>query len=306
MSIHPQEPQQAHLQPHQDLSLDAAQSQSTSDPIESRSSCAQRPNSRYCIEACIEFIGWRGWLCYLSCLLVVIIIIGIAFSAHVYYHDMGGQGWLKMKHRSLERFDQTQDSTQVCLPSRQLAPHNLTYILSPRTPANVPYYTCGDQQNSCEAYAHPVSILKSSTFPRRLTILQEICCPQGMVCQPTTHTTSGTYCCNGTFSHSHCHLLRDHARCRPNYFECSGDIGGGCCPNSTICFESQCIPVFRQPSSVRPSNGPKVTPWPAAPVPREGEIAQGSRLTTSMFWHAGYPYSALGFLIFVGALMGML
>ncbi|KAG4031801.1 hypothetical protein MFRU_008g01600 [Monilinia fructicola] len=202
---------------------------------------------------------------------------------------MGGQGWLKLKQRSFEGSDQFQNFSQVCLPTRQLGFDNSRFALNSRTPVNVPYYTCGDQQNSCEAYAHP-----------------EICCPQGMVCQPTTHTTSGIYCCNGTFSHSNCRLLRDHARCRPNYFECPDDLGGGCCPNSTTCYKNQCIPTFKPPSSVRPANGPTVTPWPAAPVPREGEIAQGSRLPISKFWRAGFPLSASGFLIFVGAVMGML
>ncbi|KAI9643899.1 hypothetical protein NHQ30_007250 [Ciborinia camelliae] len=237
-------------------------------------------------------------------------IIGIVFSAHVYYHDMGGQGWLKLKQRNLEGNDQVQNFSQVCLPSRQLGPYNSVFALSSRTPATVPYYTCGDQQNSCEAYAHPVSLYPNIAFfsiaDHTARLLQEICCPQGMICRPTTHTASGIYCCNGTVSHSNCRLLRAHARCRQNYFECPENMGGGCCPNSTTCYKNQCIPVFKQPSSVRPSNGPTVTPWPAAPVPREGEIAQGSQLMISKFWRAGYPLSALGFLIFVGAMMGML
>ncbi|ATZ57014.1 hypothetical protein BCIN_14g02040 [Botrytis cinerea B05.10] len=288
MPILPQEPQQVHLNLNQDpSSLEPVESQLTSDPNESRP-CARKLASRYCIEACVESLSWRGWLCYLACLLVIIMIIGIVCSAHVYYHDMGGQGWLK-KRRSQERFDQVQRFSEVCLPSRPLEPYNSMLALSPRMPAAVPWYTCGDQQNSCEAYAHP-----------------EICCPQGMICRPTTHTISGIYCCNGTLSHSNCRLLRAHARCRPNYFECPGDMGGGCCPNSTACYKNQCIPVYKQPSSVRPSNGPTVTPWPAAPVPREGEIAQGSRLIISTFWRAGYPFSALGFLILIGVVMGML
>ncbi|KAF7892273.1 uncharacterized protein EAF01_010353 [Botrytis porri] len=202
---------------------------------------------------------------------------------------MGGQGWLKLKRMTQERFDRVQSFSQVCLPSRQLEHYKSMFALSPRMPATVPWYTCGDQQNSCEAYDHP-----------------EICCPQGMICRPTTHTTSGIYCCNGTLSHSNCRLLRAQARCRPNYFECPEDMGGGCCHNSTTCYGNQCIPVFKQPSSVRPSNGPTVTPWPAAPVPREGEIAQGSRLIISTLWRAGYPFSALGFLVFIGVVMGML
>ncbi|ESZ91666.1 hypothetical protein SBOR_7923 [Sclerotinia borealis F-4128] len=308
MAIPPQEPQQAHLQPHQDPSSEVAESPSTSDPSEPRS-CAQRRNSRYCVEACIESLSWRGWLVYLACLLIIIIIIGIVCSAHVYYHDMGGQGWLKLKRRSQKESHQVQNFSQVCLPSRQLGFHSPVLALSRRVPATVPWYTCGDQQNSCEAYAHPVSLHSNFAFPSMTDhvarLLQEICCPQGMICRPTTHTTSGIYCCNGTISHSDCRLLRAHARCRPNYFECPGDMGGGCCPNSTTCYKNQCIPVYQQPSSVRPSNGPTVTPWPAAPVPREGEIAQGSRLMISTFWCAGY-FSALSFLIFVGAAMVML
>lgn len=310
MPIPPQKPPQAHLNSHPDpSSLEPEESLSASDPNEHRS-CERRLTSRHCIEACIRSLSWRGWLCYLACLLVIIMIIGIVCSAHVYYHDMGGQGWLKLKKRSEEQFGQVQNFSEVCLPSRQLGPYSLGFTLAPRIPTTVPYYTCGDQQNSCEAYAHPVGFHSKFTFPFMANhispLLQEICCPQGMICRPTTHTTSGIYCCNGTLSHSNCRLLRAHARCRPNYFECPEDMGGGCCPNSTTCYKNQCIPVFKQPSPIRPTNGPTVSPWPGAPVPREGEIAQGSRLMISTFWRAGYPFAALGFLIFVGVGMGML
>lgn len=170
MPTPPQEPQQAHLHPRPDpSSLEQVESRSTSDPNEP-SSCAQPLTSRYCIEACIESLSWRGWLVYLACLLVLIIIIGIVCSAHVYYHDMGGQGWLKLKQRSQEQFEGVQSTSQVCLPMRPLGPYNTVFGLSPRKAAPVPWYTCGDQQNSCEAYAHPVSFSTIFEFSPRLII----------------------------------------------------------------------------------------------------------------------------------------
>lgn len=135
---------------------------------------------------------------------------------------------------------------------------------------------------------------------------QEICCPVEMLCQPTIHTSSRIYCCNGTLSHHECHILRAHARCRPQYYECSANLGGGCCPNSMTCFKDQCVPKLEQLSSINRSAPSSTGTLPGAPTPREGEIARGTRLESSMWWGPGHPYSALGFLGCVAVVMSML
>jgi hypothetical protein len=133
-----------------------------------------------------------------------------------------------------------------------------------------------------------------------------------MICQPTIHTTSGVYCCNGTLSHYECDIMRAHARCRPQYHECSAELGGGCCPDTMTCFRNQCIPIFENPiasnasNASHASNTSTATPLPGFPVPREGEIARGSRLRVFLFWDHDQPYLALAFLGFVAAVMGML
>lgn len=127
-------------------------------PLETEPS--QSASSNRCLRSCERTLSWRGWLVYLALLMVIAIIIGIVCTAHVYYHNMGGQGWLKIKYRTLEEPRPGIYQQQVYLPSRRLAvyePNRLGSQMSVRAPANVPYYTCGDQQSSCEAYGHAVS-----------------------------------------------------------------------------------------------------------------------------------------------------
>jgi hypothetical protein len=75
------------------------------------------------------------------------------------------------------------------------------------------------------------------------------------------------------------------------------------------CFGNQCIPIFEKPlasNASNASNASTATALPGVPVPREGEIARGSRLRVAVFWDHDQPYLALAFLGFVATVMGML
>lgn len=86
-------------------------------------------------------------------------IIGTIFVAHHYYHEWGGQGFLKISSR-----DDRKDSNNPysCLPLRRIiareAPgvHRSEHARDTKLPSVPPFNYCGDQQNSCEAYGLPV------------------------------------------------------------------------------------------------------------------------------------------------------
>ncbi|KAM3079387.1 hypothetical protein ACMFMG_005819 [Clarireedia jacksonii] len=125
---------------------------------------SQSPFSQRRSRSCRNLLSRGGWLIYLAALMVIIIVIGLLATAHTYYHEMGGPGWLKSKRERVEVEHtyprQSIPEPQICLPSRRFAFEKgdvSPLYINGRSPANVPYYTCGDQQNSCEAYGHPVS-----------------------------------------------------------------------------------------------------------------------------------------------------
>lgn len=101
----------------------------------------------------------RYWLSALAVLFVAVMVIGIVFVAHKYYHDMGGQGFLKTRRVG--------GPADVCLPLRKteirdghgesISASSAGY--SRRSGEDVPFFACGDQQNSCEAFGQPVSRL---------------------------------------------------------------------------------------------------------------------------------------------------
>jgi hypothetical protein len=131
---------------------------------------SQSPSSRRFSRLCKKMLSWRGLLICLAALLVIIIVIGLLATAHTYYHEMGGLGWLRVKRERVEHTYRGQSmlESQICLPSRRVVLENggvsPMHIIG-RSPANVPYYTCGDQQNSCEAFGHPVSdVILSTTW----------------------------------------------------------------------------------------------------------------------------------------------
>lgn len=104
----------------------------------------------------------RYWLSALALLLVAIMVIGIVLVAHKYYHDMGGQGWLKIKRSSFGPVEETTPDVYLplravenCDSEKSLLVYGVGYIK--RSPEIVPFYACGDQQHSCEAFGQPVS-----------------------------------------------------------------------------------------------------------------------------------------------------
>lgn len=101
-----------------------------------------------------EYVTHRWWLGALAIFMVAIMVIGIIFAAHGYYKALGGQGFLKVK-RGEESLKQGHGAL-VYLPLRKVeVPVDRSGFIGRRK--NVPYYTCGDQRNSCRAFDQPVS-----------------------------------------------------------------------------------------------------------------------------------------------------
>lgn len=77
--------------------------------------------------------------------------VTLTSSSYSYYHEDGGQGWLELRaefkspvHLPLRKVDVCKDDDSIFGWSR-------------RATEGVPFYACGDQQSSCEAYNQPVS-----------------------------------------------------------------------------------------------------------------------------------------------------
>ncbi|KAL5321746.1 hypothetical protein ACEPPN_009709 [Leptodophora sp. 'Broadleaf-Isolate-01'] len=88
--------------------------------------------------------------------MVIVMIVGILFASHVYYHALGGQGFLKAKRQEEESKENI--STQLYLPMRKLetvVQGKSSWGLIGRSPKNIPFYTCGDQLNSCQTFDQP-------------------------------------------------------------------------------------------------------------------------------------------------------
>ena len=96
-----------------------------------------------------------GWVPYfLAGMIVLIMALGLLFVAHQYYIGFGGQGWLKSREELQKQNEIYQN--HLVLPLRKQEVWNAGS--ERRSPQNdVPYYACGDQQNSCQTYNQPVS-----------------------------------------------------------------------------------------------------------------------------------------------------
>jgi hypothetical protein len=92
----------------------------------------------------------RKCLAVMGVVVTIGIIIGIVFSAHYYFHIFDGQGFLKSRH-SYRNEDDSRLAVMFLLMRRR------TKIDSSAT--TIPFYVCGDQENSCEAFHLPVSII---------------------------------------------------------------------------------------------------------------------------------------------------
>lgn len=115
----------------------------------------------------IRFFRFRVILVLLALMVIAVMGISLVFVAHAFYHQWGGQGFLK---RDVS-YASDHDLSLLFLPLRKIQtawdelegdseslllnlPWN-TRSLGPGS--NVPYYTCGDQASSCSAYDQPVS-----------------------------------------------------------------------------------------------------------------------------------------------------
>jgi len=100
-------------------------------------------------------------LLLLATTMVIVIITGIIFVAHQAYISFGGQGFLKA--RSENESSTIHEPAELYLPLRVMDTfHNQSY-LTKKAPGNIPFYTCGDQQYSCEAYGQPVGFQLSES-----------------------------------------------------------------------------------------------------------------------------------------------
>lgn len=119
------------------------------------------------------------WLVLLAFVVVIIMVISVIFVAHHFYQGFGGQGFLKI--RTEEKAGNNIHETRMYLPLRVNSSRSSLETPSSsakRSPGNVPFYTCGDQQVSCEKYGQPVSYSSTKYLPEAyLTRLQNICCP---------------------------------------------------------------------------------------------------------------------------------
>ncbi|CZR53061.1 uncharacterized protein PAC_02939 [Phialocephala subalpina] len=201
----------------------------------------------------------RYWLAALAIIVIIAMVTGLIFTAHQYYHDFGGQGWLRP--RTQHRDQDSTDTAQLFLPIRQIQvfkeqPLSKRQAANPYY-ANVPFYTCGDQQNSCQAYGQPVSFYSLLPSYARLILSQAICCPVGMTCYAASFTNSGIYCCNSTHSLFECELTKAHPpQCMASLAECSSETGGGCCPSSLECTPNGCVHVNNASIISSPSTVP--------------------------------------------------
>jgi hypothetical protein len=101
----------------------------------------------------------RFFLSIFAVLMIIVMAIGIVFVAQRAYHDLGGQGFLTSREESDN--SNSVPAPDIYLPLRMvendLKELHLRLGFGKRSPGDVPFYACGDQQQSCGAYNQPVS-----------------------------------------------------------------------------------------------------------------------------------------------------
>ena len=159
-----------------------------------------------------DYVSCRRFV--LGCLalvVLVVMVIGVVFVAHQYYHDFGGQGFLKSRGPDTELDTDTDVFIYLPLRSVEAWSGRERSWKGQRSPEDIPFYTCGDQQNSCEAFNQP-----------------DICCPVSMTCYRRDSSPSGIFCCNSTDSPWQCQAaVHAPAKCIDSTFECGHELGGG-------------------------------------------------------------------------------
>lgn len=90
----------------------------------------------------------RWWIVVALILVLIAMLLGLILAAQDYYKQMGGQGFLGARQEQLwEESDVDTVSTDPDTANARV---------------NIPYYTCGDQLHSCEAFGQPVSLVHLS------------------------------------------------------------------------------------------------------------------------------------------------
>ncbi|PMD23664.1 hypothetical protein NA56DRAFT_596098, partial [Hyaloscypha hepaticicola] len=180
-------------------------------------------SSRSCASSFRDgFSRYRWVLYFLVGMIVLIMALSLLFIAHQYYIGFGGQGWLKGRDERQEQHEIY--ANHLFLPLRKQ--EVWTAGSQRRSPQNdVPYYACGDQQNSCQTYNQP-----------------NICCPPWSICYEASFTLSGIFCCNASVSQFECQASESHPpKCLASLVECPAAAGGGCCPKDDVCSPNGCI-----------------------------------------------------------------
>jgi hypothetical protein len=101
-----------------------------------------------------EYTSRRRYCLSISAIIVLLVMgTGIVFAAHHYYVSFGGQGFLRAKDSYAIS---EPNAPKAYLPLRKVAAFSADGPRRRRSPMEVPYYACGDQQSSCEASGQPV------------------------------------------------------------------------------------------------------------------------------------------------------
>jgi hypothetical protein len=147
--------------------------QPIAQPPSSTSSSHFKLNSLRCHASSLRKYGFRCRyiLGFLATMTLLIMVMSIVFVAHAYFHRFGGQGFLKTRDGN---YLGGEDTPRIFLPLRKIestrkyrkqeAESLLRYLpwnaraLEPGS--SVPFYTCGDQRNSCETFDQPVNLFR--------------------------------------------------------------------------------------------------------------------------------------------------
>lgn len=106
----------------------------------------------------------RLWLSTLAVIVIIGMIIGIVLTTHYWVHVFGGQNFLS--RRWPDRDNPETMPTHLFLPMRRIS---RSRVGSNRVERTIPFYVCGDQANSCEAYNQSVGLEKSGETYDRYT-----------------------------------------------------------------------------------------------------------------------------------------
>ncbi|KAH8687865.1 hypothetical protein BGZ60DRAFT_522504 [Tricladium varicosporioides] len=163
----------------------------------------------------------RLWLTGLALFFCSIVVGGIVLTIHIYYEHLPSD-FFKSDYDRTEGL--AQEALAVFLPLRKIEIRDHNW--AKRVLGNIPFYACGDQQQSCAAFDQP-----------------NICCPVGTACFASQNTPSQVLCCNATSLYQCQDTSNSPPKCLSGTTQCSAETGGGCCPDHTVCSPNGCIQI---------------------------------------------------------------